>query len=88
MTEENWMRRRLLRLHTMPNSYPYNFELRPGSWKATLFCCPNGHIGSLIDHEIKPNGEVIPSVVCTKCDFHEIIKLEVMNKVHKELGNE
>lgn len=65
---------------------PYDENLKPGTWKGgqtptgqtALFCCPNGHIGSLTDHEIGPDGKVTPSVVCPHdgCGFHEFIQLE------------
>ena len=58
----------------------------PGTWKAlrtsdgltATFTCPNGHMGSLSDHEILSDGSVHPSVLCTVdgCTFHEFIKLE------------
>lgn len=39
--------------------------------------CPEGHIGSLDDHQIGENGEVSPSFVCPQdCAFHEWITLE------------
>lgn len=67
-------------------SYPRDDKLTPGTWnggqtpifRAVAFCCPNGHIGGLSDHEIAPDGTVSPSVVCPEpgCDFHEFIKLE------------
>ena len=40
--------------------------------------CANGHIGSLDDHSISPDGTVSPSVVCQHdgCTFHEYIRLE------------
>jgi len=64
---------------------PYDSKLTPCSWqggqtptgKTALFCCPNGHIGSLSDHDIAADGTVSPSVVCSKegCNFHEFIQL-------------
>ncbi len=66
--------------------YPYDPNLSPGTWKGgkteqgrtALFCCPNGHIGSLSDHQILDNGLVMPSVVCPHegCNFHDFIELE------------
>ena len=65
---------------------PYDLKLTSCSWqcgttptgRTALFCCPNGQIGSLTDHEIQPDGTVQPSVVCPHdgCNFHEFIKLE------------
>jgi hypothetical protein len=66
---------------------PHDNDLKPGTWKGgvaqgekqtALVCCPNGHIASLTDHDIKDDGAVSPSVVCPHegCDFHEFIKLE------------
>ncbi len=75
---------------------PYDKELRPGTWaggrkfrvpgplgegqRTALFCCPNGHIGTLSDHDIAADGIVSPSVVCpgreNGCAFHDWIKLE------------
>lgn len=67
-------------------TYPHDNDLLPGTWKGgnspygrtALFCCSNGHIGSLSNHEIAEDGTVTPSVVCPHegCNFHEFIKLE------------
>ncbi len=40
--------------------------------------CSNGHIGSLIDHEIDDLGDVAPSVECgdLDCDFHSYVRLK------------
>jgi len=62
----------------------HRYDRRTGSsgsrpeGRTALFACPNGHIGSLSDHEIADDGTVLPSVVCPHegCDFHEFIKLE------------
>ncbi len=43
------------------------------------FICPGcGWLAVLADHDIAPDGEVWPSVVCPNddCDFHEFIRLE------------
>ena len=67
---------------------PQNNKNLPGTWKellvgkkerrSAIFTCPNGHIGSLSDHEILANGSVHPSVLCpaSGCSFHEFITLE------------
>ena len=59
---------------------------KPGTWNrfkvpgghSILMCCPNGHIGSLDDHDIATDGEVSPSVQCPdeSCDFHDMVRLE------------
>ncbi len=60
----------------------------PGPWwrlvinkegkKSAWLRCPNGHFGSLWDHQIAPDGKVSPSVQCPEkgCSFHEVIQLE------------
>lgn len=66
---------------------PHDDDLKPGTWKGgwmqghkpnALVCCPNGHIASLTDHEIKADGTVWPSLVCPYdgCGFHEFVRLE------------
>lgn len=67
-------------------SYPQNNDYLPGTWKglktikgrSASFTCPNGHIGTLSDHDIAEDGSVSPSVVCPyeNCGFHEFIRLE------------
>jgi len=69
-------------------SVPQSNDHAPGTWKELLigrsarrsasFTCPNGHFGSLSDHEITREGYVHPSVMCMTdgCGFHEFIKLE------------
>lgn len=69
-------------------SYPQDEALSPGTWNkwfiretglyAVMFKCTNGHIGTLMDHQITNDGTVSPSVVCPKdgCGYHEWIKLE------------
>jgi hypothetical protein len=51
-----------------------------GEAKITVrFCCPDcGLCGALDDHEISPDGTVVPSVVCPndECDFHETVRLQ------------
>jgi hypothetical protein len=42
----------------------------------TIMRCPHGHIASLWDHTIAPDGTVSPSVQCPKCEFHENVVLE------------
>lgn len=66
---------------------PHDNDLKPGTWKGglkyddtrtALFCCPNGHVGTLTTHRIASDGKVTPSVVCPYegCNFHEYITLE------------
>ncbi len=40
--------------------------------------CPNGHLGTLHDHEIAADGMVEPSVECPNdnCDFHSYVRLK------------
>lgn len=62
-------------------------DLAPGFWYRTLmkdgtrtawFRCPNGHYGTLTDHEIAADGTVSPSVACPEpgCTFHDMVKLD------------
>jgi hypothetical protein len=70
----------------MAEIYKQDSNLSPGTWKGAktpqgrtaLFCCPNGHIGSLSNHGIDSMGYVSPSVVCPEhgCSFHEYIVLD------------
>lgn len=63
-----------------------NNRYAPDTWRfivsdgtpAVGYTCPNGHAGSLSDHDIAENGMVAPSVVCPApgCGFHEYIQLE------------
>jgi hypothetical protein len=69
---------------------PQSNDHAPGTWKgmqigkgkrkrmSASFTCPNGHFGSLSDHDITREGYVHPSVLCMAdgCSFHEFIKLE------------
>lgn len=59
-----------------PNSWWIN-RISNGS-KQVITRCANGHIGSLDNHRISPDGTVSPSVVCQHegCTFHEFIRLE------------
>ena len=40
--------------------------------------CPNGHLGTLVDHEFAADGTVTPSVVCADpgCGWHEDVRLD------------
>lgn len=40
-----------------------------------LVRCPKGHICNLDEHVVKLDGVVQPSVACTKCEFHDTIRL-------------
>ncbi len=75
----------------MPIVIPYDeaqgkntwwFNVLTGGRKIAITRCSNGHVGSLEDHEIAPDGTVSPSVVCQVegCDFHDYIKLEDYEK--------
>lgn len=50
---------------------------RPGEWtkngmSADITCPSCGGIGSLKDHDISPEGLVMPSLMCPRgCGFHE-----------------
>ena len=67
------------------NHFPQDADHLPGTWKglqtpdgrSASFTCPNGHIGSLEDHDIGEDGKVWPSVICHEkgCDFHLFIIL-------------
>ncbi len=43
-----------------------------------MVACGRGHIASLADHTIGPDGTVTPSLVCpeTGCDWHEWVRLD------------
>lgn len=53
----------------------------PGPWwrptwpsvpvHSAWFRCPTGHLGTLTDHMIHPDGRVEPSVQCPTCKWHE-----------------
>lgn len=49
-----------------------------GDRTALVGCPACGQVGSLSQHDIGPDGEVNPSLVCPAdgCDFHEHIELE------------
>ena len=71
-----------------PNTWK-PLRMADGSRKAS-YVCPNGHNGTLQDHEIAVDGTVSPSVVCQgypagfrskdapaePCTFHDHLKLE------------
>ena len=38
--------------------------------------CGKGHLGTLTDHTINPDGRVEPSVQCPNCSWHEDVMLE------------
>lgn len=63
------------------------YHRTPGTWKplersggemSATFTCPKcGTYGDLVDHEIRGDGVVTPSVICpTNCGFHDNIVLE------------
>ncbi len=66
--------------------YPQSNKYFPVTWKgiktedgrAASFTCPEcGRTASLVDHEIREYGIVLPSVVCPyDCGFHSFIQLE------------
>jgi hypothetical protein len=64
-------------------SYPQSEKNLPGTWHNTktygnvFFTCPKCGRTGILDHEILPNGDVNPSVVCPTegCDFHEYVNL-------------
>lgn len=51
-------------------------DIGDGRYKASIVC-PNGHYGTLEDHDIRIDGAVVPSVVCPQeaCGFHDEIRL-------------
>jgi predicted RNA-binding Zn-ribbon protein involved in translation (DUF1610 family) len=56
-------------------------ERRKGSWwragGKTMWGCPKcGQAHILATHTVRDDGEVYPSVVCGKCDFHDYICLD------------
>lgn len=56
-------------------------ERRKGTWwrnrGQTFWGCPKcSQAHSLTTHTIREDGEVVPSVVCGKCDFHDYVTLE------------
>lgn len=44
---------------------------------AALVTCPGGHCGLLDEHDIGPDGTVLPSVACgyAGCSFHDYVRL-------------
>ena len=56
-------------------------ERRKGTWwragGRTMWGCPKcGQAHQLATHAVRSDGEVVPSVVCGKCDFHDFISLD------------
>lgn len=56
-------------------------EPRRGAWwhngKHVVWGCPKcGQAHQLVTHQITEDGDVVPSVVCGKCGFHDYISLE------------
>ena len=56
-------------------------DQRKGAWwrasGKTMWGCPKcGQAHVLTPHKVKPDGEVTPSCVCAKCDFHEYVTLD------------
>jgi ribosomal protein S27AE len=56
-------------------------ESRIGKWwragRKTMWGCPKcGQAHALISHKVNEDGNVMPSVICGKCDFHDYISLE------------
>lgn len=56
-------------------------EPRKGAWwrtnGKTMWGCPKcGQAHVLTPHHVYACGDVLPSVVCGKCDFHDYITLE------------
>jgi len=40
-----------------------------------LFQCPNGHVSSLSRHGLATDGLVVPSIGCSRCDYHVTARL-------------
>ena len=61
-------------------------RLEDGGRSASFTCPICGQTGVLVDHEIKDDGSVHPSVVCPTegCSFHEYIQLEGWRTVISE----
>ena len=56
-------------------------EPRKGHWWRsnghTFWGCPKcGQAHRLTTHRVMEDGEVVPSVICGKCDFHDFIALD------------
>ena len=56
-------------------------EPRQGTWwrnaGKNFWGCPKcGQAHTLTPHRVNPEGIVSPSVVCSKCDFHDYVTLE------------
>lgn len=72
-----------------PRRITHDTRLYPGSWKLIMqdsrmvvrVACPGcGVKGTLLDHEIAPDGTVSPSLLCPDaCGFHEEVQLEGWN---------
>jgi hypothetical protein len=62
-----------------PGSFPpYWRLLRAGENLSATLVCPQGHRGSLLEHDISDDGVVTPSCVCPfdGCTWHEIVRLD------------
>lgn len=58
-----------------PSAVPC-WERAPDGHPAKAFIwCFNGHVASLADHTIAPDGIVNPSCVCPRCSWHEWVRL-------------
>jgi len=62
----------------------YNDKLRRSpSYRGILVKCGNGHICSINNHTIEDNGDVNPSLVCPKCEWHHFVTLVGWRKKSK-----
>jgi hypothetical protein len=71
----------------IPPGLPYHPQAPAPCWGTTIskddgwkvvVKCGNGHVGSLANHEIKPDGRVHPSLDCPEpgCDWHVTARLD------------
>lgn len=60
-------------------------DRKPGQWwvgtsdgaQKPFWSCPGcGQVHVLATHRVRQDGEVSPSIVCSKCDFHEYATLD------------
>jgi hypothetical protein len=62
--------------HAIPPGH-YRIKLRNHKPVVIVACPECSKMGALLDHHVKPNGEVWPSVVCAHgCGWHVYVRLE------------
>lgn len=67
---------------------PKGKENKPGWWQIpesdeVFLRCGQGHVGTLGDHSVTPDGRVVPSLECPRCGWHVMGKLVDWNGGHR-----